>query len=116
MRMNSCPICNGEVYIGTEDYNDEPTKVIVCAHCDLRFYGSTGLATENELIKEWNNRIPIRHIMNELGKTKDKYEQMYHELMDSEDSLPCLYDKSELADERVGALAESIDIVKKGLV
>lgn len=116
IKMNSCPICDGEVYIGTEDYDDTISKVIVCDNCDLRFYGSHGSPLEEELIKEWNQRTPIKNMITELEKLKEKSEKKFHELMDSDLSLPCCHDKTDLVDAKINAFEESIEIVKKGLV
>ena len=67
IKLLSCPICNREVYIGTEDYDDNIEDVIVCDHCNLRFYGSYP-ATKQDLAEEWNTRKPMERILTRLGK------------------------------------------------
>lgn len=74
IKLLPCPICDKEVYIGTEDYYDHIEKVIVCDSCNLRFYGSYG--TEEDLIKEWNTRKPMERIIDRLEEEKD-YMEVY---------------------------------------
>lgn len=65
IKLLSCPICGREVYIGTEDYDDNIEDVIVCDHCNLRFYGSYP-ATKQDLAEEWNTRKPMERILTRL--------------------------------------------------
>lgn len=74
IKLLHCPICGKAVYIGTEDYNDQVEKVIVCDRCNLRFYGSYG--TEEDLIKEWNTRKQMERIVERLEEEKD-YMEVY---------------------------------------
>ena len=65
IKLLSCPICNREVYIGTEDYDDNIEDVIICDHCNLRFYGSYP-ATKQDLAEEWNTRKPMERIVERI--------------------------------------------------
>ena len=65
IKLLSCPVCSREVYIGTEDYDDNIEDVIVCDHCNLRFYGSYP-ATKQDLAEEWNTRKPMERIIERL--------------------------------------------------
>jgi hypothetical protein len=70
-KLLTCAICDSEVYMGTEDYNDEVVNVIECNCCGLKFYGSNDLITKRELIKEWNTRKPIERIVKQLEQKDD---------------------------------------------
>ena len=96
IKLLSCPICGREVYIGTEDYDDNIEDVIVCDHCNLRFYGSYP-ATKQDLAEEWNTRKPMERILNRLEEGKAFYKIR---------SL----DQDEI---EVGAFIEAIDVVKE---
>ena len=73
IKLLSCPICGREVYIGTEDYDDNIEDVIICDHCNLKFYGSYP-ATKQDLAEEWNARKPMERIIERLT---EKIEQHY---------------------------------------
>ena len=64
IELKSCPICGRDVYIGTEDYDNEILDAVICDYCNLRFYGS--FSTKEELIKQWNTRKPMERIVERL--------------------------------------------------
>ena len=88
IELKSCPICGRDVYIGTEDYDDEILDAIICDYCNLKFYGS--FSTKEELIKEWNTRKPMERIVEQLQEiafTENTKEYGRMEVVSLEDAL-----------------------------
>lgn len=77
IKLLSCPICSREVHIGTEDYDDSIENVIICDHCNLKFYGSYP-ATRQALAEEWNMRKPVDKMIDRLREAADKIDCQPH--------------------------------------
>ena len=72
VKLKRCPFCGGEAYVSNEDCygNVDEYYLVHCTECGLQLGFTNQFCTEEEAIKYWNTRKPIREIVERLEREK----------------------------------------------